>query len=217
MKIHKEGYATLIVSFLVLCAFTFGCWYFLGGWMIAFVFSLILYVFLLRFFRVPDRDTPSVKSNEILSPCDGKIVVIEDVFEPEYFKEKRKQISIFMSPNNVHVNWAPCSGKVVFSKYHPGKHLAAWNPKSSTDNERTSIVFQTKNKVHVLVRQIAGALARRIVHYTAKDKTFQAGEEFGFIKLGSRVDVFLPLDTQINVTLGDVVQGKQTTLAFLTQ
>jgi phosphatidylserine decarboxylase len=151
----------------------------------------------------------------VLSPADGKIVAIEEVFEPEYFKEKRIQVSVFMSPNNVHVNWAPISGTVRFMKYHPGKYLVAWHPKSSTDNERTSIVIENHSGVEILLRQIAGALARRIVCYAREGNSIRQGDEFGFIKFGSRVDIFLPLNAEIEVSIGQKVSGKQTVIAFI--
>jgi phosphatidylserine decarboxylase len=153
--------------------------------------------------------------NQIICPADGKVVVIEEAQENEYFKDKRLQISVFMSPINVHVNRNPISGIVKFFKYHPGKYLVAWDPKSSTDNERTTVVVENSNGVPVLFRQIAGALARRIVWYVKEGDQVEQGKEFGFIKFGSRVDVFLPVGTQVNVNLGDKVKGGVTVLATL--
>src|SRR5690606_33133492 len=151
----------------------------------------------------------------VLAPADGKVVVIEETEETEYFKARRKQISIFMSPVNVHVNRSPVSGTVSFFKYHPGKYLVAWHPKSSTENERTTVAVRTENGVEVLFRQIAGALARRIKWYVQEGQTIEQGQEFGFIKFGSRVDIFLPLDAVVKVQVGDITKGGRTVIAEL--
>jgi phosphatidylserine decarboxylase len=178
------------------------------------VISIGLYLLILQFFRVPVFD---VNKNEkyVLAPADGKVVVIEEVVETEYFKEKRKQISIFMSPINVHINRMPVAGKIVFSKYHPGKYLVAWHPKSSTENERTTVVAKTKNGTEVLFRQIAGALARRILCYVKEGQVLEQGQEFGFIKFGSRVDIFLPVNAIVKVKIGEISKGGKTILAEL--
>ncbi|MEM9549040.1 MAG: phosphatidylserine decarboxylase family protein, partial [Bacteroidota bacterium] len=176
------------------------------------VISIILYIFLISFFRKPDRSIEKIDDSIFLSPCDGKVVVIEETEETEYFKDRRLQVSIFMSPLNVHINWHPISGSIDYYKYHPGKYLAAWNPKSSTENERTTTVYNFGEE-KLLVRQVAGALARRIVCYAQKRQVVKQGDELGFIKLGSRVDLYFPLGTKINVEIGDKVQGNITTLA----
>ena len=152
-------------------------------------------------------------SNELVAPCDGKVVVIEEVEEPEYFKGKRKQISIFMSPLNVHANWTPCDGVVTYSKYHEGLYLVAWHPKSSTENERTTVVVKNEKGQEVLLRQIAGAVARRIVCYVKAGDKVSRNDQFGFIKFGSRVDVFLPLDATVKVKIDDVTKGNETVIA----
>jgi phosphatidylserine decarboxylase len=171
-----------------------------------------LIVTVLQFFRNPKRKTP-VNPNHVICPADGKVVVIEEVEETEYFKDKRIQVSVFMSPINVHVNRFPVAGIVKYAKYHPGLYLVAWHPKSSTENERTSIVVETEKGQQVLFRQIAGALARRIVYYCNEGDQAQQGGEFGFIKFGSRVDLYFPLGTKINVELNQVVRGGETVLA----
>ena len=176
------------------------------------VISVILYVFLISFFRKPDRSLKEINDSIFLSPCDGKVVVIEETEENEYFKDRRLQVSIFMSPLNVHINWHPISGSIDYYKYHPGKYLAAWNPKSSTENERTTTVYNYGEE-KLLVRQVAGALARRIVCYAQKRQVVKQGDELGFIKLGSRVDLYFPLGTEVNVKIGDKVQGNITQLA----
>ena len=173
---------------------------------------LTLLVLILQFFRNPKRNT-IINNDHILSPVDGKIVIIEKVFEKEFFKDERLQVSIFMSPLNVHVTRYPICGKVIFSKYHPGKYLVAWHPKSSEKNERTTIVLETKKFGNILYRQIAGALARRIVNYAKVDEFIKQGEDAGFIKFGSRVDLFLPLDSSIKVKLNDKVKGGESIIA----
>ena len=177
------------------------------------VVTLVLFVLILQFFRNPVR-TVSINDNHIIAPVDGKVVVIEEVFESEYFKDKRMQVSIFMSPINVHVTRYPANGKINFSKYHPGKYLVAWHPKASTENERTTIVIENKVFGEILYRQIAGALARRIVNYAEEGTKVVQGEDAGFIKFGSRVDLFLPLGTEINVQLNQKAVGGKTIIAI---
>lgn len=216
MKFHKEGIPSLLITLVVIViinglTYSFCCSYPIVVWL-GYALSAFLLITILQFFRSPSR-TLVINDNQIIAPADGKVVVIEEVVETEYFKEKRLQISIFMSPINVHVNRYPISGNVKYSKYHPGLFLVAWHPKSSTDNERTTIVVEHKNGQEVLFRQIAGALARRIVNYSKQgDKAIQ-GEEFGFIKFGSRVDLFLPTNVKVNVALEQKVLGKQTIIA----
>lgn len=218
MTIHKEGYTTIALSILfifVINAFV-SYKYYDVTWLrwFVYIFSFALFIIVLQFFRNPSR-TFSAGENLVICPADGKVVVIEETEEGEYFKDKRLQVSIFMSPVNVHINRNPISGVVKFFKYHPGKYLAAWNPKSSTENERTTTVVTHKTGVDVLFRQIAGALARRIVWYIKEGDDVVQTEQFGFIKFGSRVDVFLPVGTKVNVELNQVVKGGITTLATL--
>lgn len=211
--IHKEGYPTLIVSFIVLFVLNSLVYTF---WPNAIVFSSILfiglYVFLISFFRNPVRTIPNLDDNIIYAPADGKIVVIENTTEDEVLGDTRLQVSIFMSPLNVHVNRHPVSGRIAYFRYHPGAFYKAWNPKASTENERTTVLYDSP-KGKVLLRQIAGALARRIVWYTSPDDNVKQGEELGFIKLGSRVDLFLPLDAKVQVNIGDMVSGNKTVIA----
>ena len=176
--------------------------------------ALVMAYLIIQFFRVPSR-VFSFTDNDILCPADGKVVVIEEVTESEYFKDRRIQVSIFMSPMNVHVNYNPISGLIKYVKYHPGLFLVAWHPKSSTDNERTTMVIEHSSGKEVLFRQIAGAVARRICYYVQPGQTVKTGDEFGFIKFGSRVDVLLPLDCKINVKIGDMVKAKLTKLGEL--
>lgn len=173
---------------------------------------LTLLILLLQFFRNPKRNT-KINKKHILSPVDGKVVIVRKVYEKEFFKEERIQVSIFMSPIDVHVTRYPICGKVIFSKYHPGKYLVAWHPKSSEKNERTTIVLKTDNFGNILYRQIAGALARRIVNYAKVDSLVTQGEDAGFIKFGSRVDIFLPLDSKIKIKLNAKVRGGETLIA----
>jgi phosphatidylserine decarboxylase len=214
--IHREGRATIIIAVLVLYALYITAEYFLSGFPTLFtiidVALCALLLIVVQFFRNPRRKTVR-DERHVIAPADGKVVVIEEAEEPEFFKGKRLQISIFMSPFNVHVNRYPVSGKVVYSKYHPGLYLVAWHPKSSTDNERTTVVVETKASQQVLFRQIAGALARRIVCYAKEGQAAVQGEEFGFIKFGSRVDIFLPVGTQVNVSLNQKVCGGETVIA----
>ena len=211
---HKEGY-TIILTSLVLSAISiFFIEKFLFGWS-NYLLTAIVFIFLgliLQFFRNPKRNT-ILNNNQIIAPVDGKVVVIEEVVESEYFKDKRRQISIFMSPINVHVTRYPISGKINFSKYHPGKYLVAWHPKASTENERTTIVVENNDVGEILYRQIAGALARRIVNYAKKEDIVVQGEDAGFIKFGSRVDIYIPLDMKINVSLNQVAKGGETVIA----
>ena len=212
---HKEGY-TIILSSLAISAILI----FLIDKYIFFPWSsklmmitiLVILVIILQFFRNPKRHTV-INKNQIIAPVDGKVVVIEEVVESEYFNDKRRQVSIFMSPLNVHVTRYPISGTVKFSKYHPGKYLVAWHPKASTDNERTTIVVENNSVGKILYRQIAGALARRIVNYAKVDDKAIQGEDAGFIKFGSRVDIFLPLDMKILVNIDQVTRGGETVIA----
>ncbi len=216
MTIHKEGYKTIFYTALFLMLTNFILFYFTIECCCLFsilfsIVSLGLWLFIISFFRIPNR--PLTRDEHlIVSPCDGKVVVIEEVFDEEYFKENRIQVSIFMSPANVHVNRNPISGEVVYSKYHPGKYLVAWNPKSSTENERHSVVIKKEAK-EILVKQIAGAVARRIVNYSKVGSKVSQSEELGFIKFGSRVDLLLPIGTKINVSLNQVVKGGVSNIA----
>ncbi|MEM8893837.1 MAG: phosphatidylserine decarboxylase family protein [Bacteroidota bacterium] len=218
MTIHKEGRTILFIMLVVLMAVNWAISTYLGPerWVENLVIagSLILYLLVLQFFRNPVVHT-TINDSFIYAPADGKVVVIEETKETEYFDEIRKQVSIFMSPINVHVNRNPMSGIIKYFKYHPGKYLVAWHPKSSTENERTSIVIQKQNGAEVLMRQIAGAMARRIKWYINQGDRVVQGAEFGFIKFGSRVDLFLPLDTEIKVNIGDKTKGGQTVVAEL--
>lgn len=206
MKIHKEGYKIIrnfiIISLTILLFFP----YFYLSFILLSTLLLIVY-----FFRVPNRKIKTSK-NVVFAPCDGKIVQIREVEETEFFKQKKILVSIFMSPLNVHSNHYPIDGNVVYTKYHPGKFLVAWNPKSSTKNERSSVVIEN-TKISVLVIQIAGALARRIVTYSKRNEQVTSGEELGFIKFGSRVDLYLPLSTEINVKLNEKVKAKISIIA----
>ncbi len=216
MKIHKEGYGLIFIVFFFTLAVT-TLWYLYypkDKLALAFsILSIIICLFIISFFRNPKRYIP-LGDDSIICPADGKVVVIEDVMETEYFNEMRKQVSVFMSPANVHVNRSPIDGEVKYFKYHPGKYLVAWHPKSSTDNERTSMVIENES-FSVLVRQIAGKLARRIVYYVEEGDEIERGEEFGFIKFGSRIDLFLPLNTQINVELNQKVRGGETVIGII--
>lgn len=217
MKLHREGYKIVLVSTLILGGILLGMSE-IGApqWVVALVGVplLVLFVLIIRFFRNPPRFADQTK-NGVVAPCDGKVVVIEEVYEPEYFKEKRIQISIFMSPLNVHVNRNPISGIVRYMKYHPGKYLVAWHPKSSTENERTTTVIGTENGQEVLFRQIAGAVARRIRWYIKEGDNATKGNEMGFIKFGSRVDVYVPIGSEIKVQLEQKVSAADTLLAVL--
>jgi phosphatidylserine decarboxylase len=218
MTIHKEGYTSIALCILFVFVLNAVVQYFLPDttWFIwtIYILSFALFAIILQFFRSPSISVIQ-NENHIICPADGKVVVIEETEETEFLKEKRIQVSVFMSPINVHINRNPISGIVKYYKYHPGKFLFAWNPKSSTENERTTIVIENKSGVSVLFRQIAGALARRIVCYSKEGQESIQGEEFGFIKFGSRVDLFLPLGTDIKVGLGETVKGGITVLAHL--
>ncbi|ADQ17963.1 phosphatidylserine decarboxylase related protein [Leadbetterella byssophila DSM 17132] len=216
MTIHKEGTGTLLITIIALAAINAIAWFYASDLVqnILWIFSALFFLIVLQFFRKPTRKTP-INPQHIIAPADGKVVVIEEVMETEYFNDKRIQVSIFMSPLNVHINFNPLSGIVSYFKYHPGKYLVAWHPKSSTDNERTTIVTKHENGTEVLFRQIAGALARRICWYVDKGTVVTQGQEFGFIKFGSRIDLYLPLDAKINVKIGDKPVGGETVIAEL--
>jgi len=218
MKLHKEGYTIMAVTAIILILINFGIQYLLpeGYWIprIVLVVSLFVFLLIVQFFRVPSRIVHK-SDTQIVAPCDGKVVVIEEVVETEYFKGPRRQISIFMSPINVHINWNPISGVIQYFKYHKGLYLVAWHPKSSTDNERTTVVIRTVEGVDILFRQIAGAAARRIRWYVKEGDKVEQSTEMGFIKFGSRVDIFLPLDAEIKVNLQDKTVGSITVLAEL--
>jgi len=217
MKLHREGFGIMITTLIIVVVFSFLNFWFLYCnekfiFYILIQLVLLLFLFLIvQFFRIPKRNC-EFGEMDIVCPADGKVVVIEETEETEYFKGKRIQISIFMSPLNVHANYFPISGITKYVKYHPGLFLVAWHPKSSTENERTTIVVEHKNGAEILFRQIAGAVARRICYYTEIGDKAKQGEEFGFIKFGSRIDVFLPLGTKIDVKIGDRVKAKLTRL-----
>ena len=217
MTIHREGHTILFVLLVIL---------FLVNWLVTSLvaqpviqnivigISVIFYLLILQFFRIP---VFKIEKNEkqILAPADGKVVVIEETEETEYLKGKRKQISIFMSPINVHINRMPVAGSISYFKYHPGKYLVAWHPKSSTENERTTVVAKMKDGTEILFRQIAGALARRIKWYVKEGQKLDQGDEFGFIKFGSRVDIFIPVNAKILVNIDDITKGGKTVIAEL--
>jgi phosphatidylserine decarboxylase len=212
---HKEGHKIILGSLALVIAIALAANFLIENELtkqLMVVFFIILFLLILQFFRNPKRNF-HLDESQILSPVDGKVVVIEEVFEKEYFQEKRLQISVFMSPINVHVTRYPVGGEVVFSKYHPGKYLVAWHPKASEENERTTVVVRSKEFGDVLYRQIAGALAKRIVNYAQEGEQVQQTADSGFIKFGSRVDVFLPLDTKVKVNLNEVVKGGISVLA----
>jgi len=219
MRFHREGFlimgvATGIILFLVTFTFLFipsNLIFLRYGISILLCF---LFLLIIQFFRVPNRVIAGT-NNDVVCPADGKVVVIEEVFEPEFLQQKCIQISIFMSPLNVHANYIPIQGKVQYTKYHEGKYLVAWHPKSSTENERSTVVIETENGKQILVRQIAGAMARRICFYAVEGMEYNKGDEFGFIKFGSRVDVFLPLESKIKVEIGQIVKNRQDILATL--
>lgn len=217
MTIHKEGRTLLVTLAIVLIGINYFVFRLVGQPLVlnvSLAVSVLFYLLILQFFRLPKNVTPE-DSTAVYAPADGKVVVIEKTTEEEYLKEERIQVSIFMSPINVHVNRAPVKGKVSFFKYHPGKYLVAWHPKSSTENERTTVVMETEAGVKVLFRQIAGALARRIKWYVKEGDQLAQGDEFGFIKFGSRVDVFLPLNAKVEVNINDKTTGGQTVIARL--
>lgn len=218
MNIHKEGYRTIAIAVLIFGAINIIFFYFFSAGMpllswVVFGVSLVILLFIISFFRSPKRSF-IVAHHQVICPADGKVVVIEETLESEYFKDKRLQVSIFMSPANVHINRIPMSGKVEYSQYHKGKYLVAWNPKSSTENERHSVVIKSDSAI-ILVKQIAGAMAKRIVNYLKVGEEVSQGSEMGFIKFGSRVDVLLPVGTELNVSLNQKVKGGVTVLATI--
>ena len=215
MKIHNEGFKIITLFFLLLAGIDFVLIYFIPItwiWSILVTASVIFFYLIVSFFRVPKRAV-TIDGNKILAPSDGKVVVIEEVQETEFLNDKYTQISIFMSPLNVHCQWYPINGIVKYFKYHPGKYLVAWHPKSSTENERTTIVVEDKEGRQILFRQIAGAVARRIVYFGKEGEEARQDKEAGFIKFGSRIDVFIPLKSTIDVKIGENVVGSQTVLA----
>ncbi len=218
MTIHREGRTLLFVLLIILFALNWAVQHFLPGNSIAqnvaIGGSVVFYLIILQFFRIPIF-TVDKNSKHVIAPADGKVVVIEETEETEYFKGKKKQISIFMSPINVHVNRMPVKGVIQFFKYHAGKYLVAWHPKSSTENERTTVVVKMDNGTEILFRQIAGALARRIKCYVKEGQVLDQGDEFGFIKFGSRVDIFLPLSAKVVVNIDQVTKGGKTIIAEL--
>ena len=213
---HKEGSKIILITLLLVVGIVFATDYFFSdiNWLrsLLFLFALAILILVLQFFRNPTRVADN-SDNHILAPVDGKVVVIEEVFEPEYFKDKRLMVSIFMSPINVHVTRYCVNGIVKYSKYHPGKYLVAWHPKASEENERTTVVINNRVYGEILYRQIAGALARRIVSYAQEGMRVVQGKDAGFIKFGSRVDIYLPLGTEINVKLGDKAIGNKTVIS----
>ena len=218
MTIHKEGYKSILITAIIFAVINLLSFYFISysmpwlSWVI-FIITLGLLLFIMSFFRVPNRQLTKGEGL-VICPADGKVVVIEEVFDEEYFKDKRLQISVFMSPANVHQNRNPVAGEVVYNQYHKGKYLVAWHPKSSTENERHSVVIRN-TKGEILVKQIAGALAKRIVNYLTVGQKVEQSAEYGFIKFGSRVDLLLPIGTKVNVQLNEVVKGGVTVLATL--
>lgn len=216
MTIHREGYKTIAITALLFGALNLISFSFLSASfptlaMIIFVLTLALFLFIISFFRIPNR-VHTLDDNKIICPADGKVVVIEEITDVEYFKDKRIQVSIFMSPANVHVNRYPMNGEVTYNQYHKGKYLVAWHPKSSTENERWSVAVKNQYG-EILFKQIAGALAKRICNYSVVGQKATQCDEYGFIKFGSRVDVLLPVGTKVNVTLNQVVKGGVTVLA----
>lgn len=212
---HKEGHKIIFATFVfVVASFLLVDNFISIEWLqtLIMITLLVFLILILQFFRNPKRHTV-LNDKQVVSPVDGKVVVIEEVFEKEYFKEKRLQVSVFMSPINVHVTRYPIGGHVIFSKYHPGKYLVAWHPKASEENERTTVVVENETYGKVLYRQIAGALAKRIVNYAKQNDKAIQGTDSGFIKFGSRVDLFLPLDTKIKVTLNQKVKGGESIIA----
>lgn len=217
MTIHREGYKYIMIANILWAVIAYFSFKYLVGIPILLILinlvSFLLWFWIIWFFRMPSRKH-NTGDYKVMAPADGKVVVIEETFEPEYFKDKRLQVSIFMSPLNVHVNRNPISGIVKYFKYHPGKYLVAWHPKSSTENERTTMVIANDNG-EVLLRQIAGALARRICYYVKQGDKVNQNDEYGFIRFGSRVDVYLPIGTEVNVKIGDKVQSGVNIIATL--
>jgi len=220
MKIHKEGQKLLFWMLMGLVAFSIVLHQLVPEYRIllnvVILFSVVIYLLVLQFFRNPSIVMPT-DENLVYAPADGKVVVIEETMEEEYLKERRRQISIFMSPVNVHINRSPISGVIEYFKYHPGKYLVAWHPKSSLENERTTLVVTEPQGTRILVRQIAGAVARRIKWYVKEGDPVVSGGEFGFIKFGSRVDVFLPLDAEVLVEIQEKTKGGRTPIARLSK
>ncbi|SDD61522.1 phosphatidylserine decarboxylase [Algoriphagus faecimaris] len=218
MTIHREGRVLLFWLMIILVVANYLLYYFLPDerlWLnVSMLGSIVLYLLILQFFRNPIFPLPN-EEGVIFAPADGKVVVIEEVFEDEYLQEKRKQVSIFMSPINVHINRSPIKGVVEFFKYHPGKYLVAWHPKSSTENERTTMVLKTDQGTKILIRQVAGALARRIKWYVKEGSQLDQGGEFGFIKFGSRVDLYLPMDAEILCEIDQKTKAARTKIARL--
>lgn len=218
MKFHKEGYPSLLIVIAFAIVLNGLIYLFLNDYqvikIIGYIISGFLLVVILQFFRSPSRDFKAIEG-AVISPADGKVVVIEEVEETEYFKDKRLQVSVFMSPVNVHINRYPIAGIVKYFKYHPGLYLVAWHPKSSTENERTTIVVENSKGQSVLFRQVAGALAKRIVFFHKEGHVANQTDECGFIKFGSRVDLYLPIGTKLNVSLNEKVKGGITKLAEL--
>jgi len=218
LRIHKEGHTILLVSALILTILNVAVYQF---WPLPFVFwpllvlSIVFYLLILQFFRNPVRQIVASDNNVVYAPADGRVCVIEEAVEEEYFKGKRLQVSIFMSPLNVHVNRNPVSGIVNYFRYHPGKYLVAWHPKSSTENERTTVVYKFGEGTEILMRQIAGAVAKRIKWYISEGDRVEQGNDMGFIKFGSRVDLCLPLDAKIEVSMDQQVKGNRTIIARL--
>ncbi len=217
MHIHREGYKYILIATITWALFAWVSYRFFFDvpvlfWLVNLI-CFLLWFWILWFFRIPKRQFMEGEA-KIVAPADGKVVVIEETYEPEYFKERRLQVSIFMSPLNVHVNRNPISGEVKYMKYHPGKYLVAWHPKSSTENERTTLVI-ANGRMELMMRQIAGALARRICFYVKEGDQVRQNDEFGFIRFGSRVDVFLPIGTKVDVKLGEIVKGGVSVLAHL--
>jgi len=219
MTLHKEGIKLILgglflaaLSIILNVLFLFENFPVLASIIVG--LFLVILILIIQFFRIPKRNK-SYEKNEIVCPADGKVVVIEETEETEYFKDRRIQVSIFMSPLNVHANYYPITGRLVYQKYHPGKFLVAWHPKSSTENERTTMVVKDDSGREVLIRQIAGAVARRICYYGEIDSSVEKGEELGFIKFGSRVDLFLPLDANIDVNIGDNVKSRLSKIGIL--
>lgn len=214
--IHKEGYSWILISLIAYIVIVIGLNY-TGTWLVWPISIIlgILFLIIVNFFRNPNRKLIQIDDQKIIAPADGKVVVIEKTFEPEYFKDERIQVSIFMNPLNVHVNRYPISGVVSYSQYHKGKYLVAWHPKASTENERTTVVIKRKDGTEILMRQIAGALAKRICCYSKAGDTATQGDDMGFIKFGSRVDLYLPIGTDISVSLEQKVQGNIDVIGIL--
>lgn len=217
MRIHKEGFKIIPIAAVLIGLLYWGLYLVIPILIIQYTLgaaAIVFFILIVRFFRNPKVETPE-KEGTVYAPAEGKVVVIERVYEEEFLKDDRIQVSIFMSPLNVHVNRSPVKGKINFFQYHPGKFLVAWHPKSSTDNERTSIGYKLESGVEILMRQIAGAVARRIAFYPQVGDPVHQGSSVGFIRFGSRVDLFLPLDADIQVKIGDLTKGGETVVANL--